>query len=179
MNQLTKMFEVVNKDGKPDFVLINGQNFNRYDLLALAADSDTKEIARNILKLASHLFHWQEDDTFNTLYGSVSIEIANDFKNDEFSIHHRFNSRVKDLIGEQAKIVKRVNDIHHQPDSWVLHNGNYIPVEMKKEKFNQKALDQLQRYMDFYDSYFGIAVGSELTVGLPYNIKFISTKKLR
>src|SRR5690625_7230046 len=96
------------------------------------------------MNLASRLFHWQDDHTFNSLYGSVAIEITVDNKNDEFSIHRKFNEQVNDLLGSDAKIIKRINDIHHQPDSWVSIKGEHIPVEMKLNKFNQKALKQLQ-----------------------------------
>src|SRR5690625_5381955 len=153
MNQLIK---IEYKNGKPEFLVIDGKKLSRFDLLAIASKANDEEIAWNIMNLVSRLFHWEDDHTFNSLYGSVAIEITVDNKNDEFSIHRKFNEQVNDLLGSDAKIIKRINDIHHQPDSWVSIKGEHIPVEMKLNKFNQKALKQLLRYMEFYNSQKGI-----------------------
>ncbi|MFP7224844.1 hypothetical protein SFC42_17335 [Priestia filamentosa] len=166
------------QDGKPEHFIINGTTLSRFDLLALASNADDKKFSWELMKLASKLFHWQDDYTFNTLYGSVATELTFFQKEDEFSIHPKFNQQVKKLFGKEAQIIKRKNDHKHQPDSWVRLNGNDIPVEIKKSKFNQKALNQLLRYVDFYETSLGIAVGSEATVDLPDNIIFISTNQL-
>lgn len=176
MNQLTK---IEYKNEKPEFLVLDGEKLNRFDLLAIASRTNDEKFAWEIMNLASKLFHWQNDHTFNSLYGSVAIEITVDNQNNEFRIHQKFNEQVNELFGSDAKIIKRINDIHHQPDSWVSIYGENIPVEMKLNKFNQKALNQLLRYMKFYDSPKGIAVGSELDIDLPKNINFISTNQLR
>ncbi|WP_439864550.1 hypothetical protein [Pseudomonas antarctica] len=57
-----------------------------------------------------------------------------------------------------------------QPD--LLVDG-VIPVEVKVGAFNASALRQLQRYMAKYKSDTGVAVGRELLVQLPSNVRFI------
>ena len=57
-------------------------------------------------------------------------------------------------------------------------NGEDVPVEIKLHAFENKALFQLQRYMDFYNASMGIAVGNFLCVDLPENIIFIPTNKI-
>lgn len=167
------------KNGKPEYLVVDGEKLSRFDLLALASRTDDKKFAWKIMNIASILFHWQDDHTFNSLYGSVAIQITVDNQINEFTIHQKFSERVKELLGNDAKIIKRIDDVHHRPDFWVRLNGEDIPVEIKLNKFNQKALNQLLRYMNFYETSKGIAVGSELDVQLPDNIIFISSEKLR
>lgn len=71
---------------------------------------------------------------------------------------------------ETWQLTKRDNMSKHRPDRWMLHNGEYVPVEMKFGKFDQKALNQLQRYMKVYGCKEGIAVAEEFTVDLPKNV---------
>lgn len=52
--------------------------------------------------------------------------------------------------------------------------SNIIPVEFKLREFNNSALTQLNRYINFYNCEYGIAIGSELTIELLNNIWFIS-----
>src|SRR5690625_4448058 len=144
MEQLTK---IEYKNGKPEFLVIDGKKLSRFDLLAIASKANDEEIAWNIMNLASRLFHWQDDHTFNRLYGSVAIEITVDNKNNEFSIHRKFNEQVNNYLGSDAKIRKRINDIHHKADSWVSIKGEHIPVEMKLNNFNKKPWNQ---QLDFW-----------------------------
>ncbi len=178
MNQLLNI-KIEYKNGKPETLVIDDVRFNRFDLLAFATRTDDKKLAWAILKTASQLFHWQDDQTFNALYGSVAMEVTRDFQNNEFRIHQRFNEQVTRLFGNNAKVITKINYIHHQPDSWICINNEEIPVEMKLKKFDKRALSQLLRYMKHYNSSKGIAVGSKLDVDLPENITFISTDQLR
>lgn len=57
----------------------------------------------------------------------------------------------------------------NQPDC--LING--IPLEAKISEFNRGALEQLKRYMQKYNSNFGLAAGKELTTDLPNTIFFV------
>ena len=50
---------------------------------------------------------------------------------------------------------------------------NGIPVEAKNNYFSQSALSQLKRYMECYDSKFGIAAAPNLKVKLPEEIFFL------
>lgn len=57
-----------------------------------------------------------------------------------------------------------------QPDLLI---NEVTPVEVKVGPFGAPALKQLQRYMAKYKSDAGVAVGRELLVALPENIRFI------
>lgn len=152
-------------------VFINGIKIDRFYLLSLAANANTKKEAWDYMNLASKLFHPLHDEIFNTLYSSVAIDLIAFNKKDEFFYQELFKSNYSKI--RDGKIISRKNNIHHVPDAWVLKNNDYIPVEIKLEKFNNKALQQLKRYMDFYNCDKGIASARELTVKLPDNIEFI------
>lgn len=79
---------------------------------------------------------------------------------------------------EGCQIFNRINNHKHQPDLWVTVYGEEIPVEIKVSNFNYKALEQLKRYMKFYNCEKGVAIGEKLTTKLPKNIMFISIKEL-
>ena len=95
----------------------------------------------------------------------------------EFYYQDLFKKHYKSFL-PLAELVKRKNNPKHIPDAWLKENGEYIPVEVKLEKFGARALKQLNRYMEFYDCKNGIAVADELTVELPDNIQFINNKDL-
>lgn len=158
-------------------VFINGIKIDRFYLLSLAAKAKTQKEAWDYMNLASTLFHALNDDVFNTLYTSVACELTVwKGKKDEFYYQGLLKSNYSKI--REGKIVDRINYNHHIPDAWVLKNNEYIPVEVKLNNFNNKALQQLKRYMDFYNCNKGIASARELTVKLPSNIEFIPFSEL-
>ena len=99
----------------------------------------------------------------------------------EFDIHQLFRENYSKVAA--GKVVKVKCDPHNIPDAWVEIAGVCIPVEMKLHNFNQAAVDQLRRYIDFYKvpvAVFprGIAVGASLTATLPQDMIFISLQDL-
>lgn len=99
----------------------------------------------------------------------------------EFDIHQLFRENYSKVAA--GKVVKVKCDPHNIPDAWVEIAGVCIPVEMKLHNFNQAAVDQLRRYIDFYKvpvAVFprGIAVGASLTATLPQDMIFISLQNL-
>ncbi|WP_375274477.1 hypothetical protein [Methylorubrum thiocyanatum] len=62
------------------------------------------------------------------------------------------------------------------PDGMICWNGREMPVEIKKDAFDLKAIRQLQRYMDVYDCEHGIAVAPKLTCRLPANMTFVEVR---
>ena len=99
----------------------------------------------------------------------------------EFDIHQLFRENYSKVAA--GKVVKVKCDPHNIPDAWVEITGVCIPVEMKLHNFNQAAVDQLRRYIDFYKvpvAVFprGIAVGASLTATLPQDMIFISLQDL-
>lgn len=160
-------------------IFFRGERLDRFALLAAASEAETKEEAWEIMDIASKIFHPMNDSIFNTLFGSVAIELSWQYSKEktEFYIHQLFNDNYSKI--RSGKVVKHKHDRHNIPDSWVNRDGEIIPVEMKKENFDQEALEQLQRYINTYNSNYGIAVGDKLTVDLPDNIEFISIAELK
>lgn len=101
-----------------------------------------------------------------------------DARDTEFDKHKWFKENHKSLLGPKYEITKRPNDPKHIPDFWLLKEQKHIPVEIKLQNFDCKSLEQLQRYMDFYESHEGVAVAKNLTCELPGNIVFIPFNKL-
>lgn len=97
-----------------------------------------------------------------------------DSQPDEKAVYRWFESNYQVLLGTCYSITKRKNDTKHKPDFWLFKSNEYIPVEVKLHTFDKRALEQLLRYMDFYNCESGIAVGKTLNCNLPKNIKFIS-----
>lgn len=71
------------------------------------------------------------------------------------------------------KPVRKKSDSGNIPDAWLEHNGDFVPVEMKLNSFDNSALSQLNRYVDFYGASEGVAVADNLTCELPNNITFV------
>ena len=157
---------------------LNGMEVDRFELLAAAADADSEKEAWDIMNIASTIFHTLGDRTFNSLYGSVAIDIARRFQRNEFYYHEIFKKNISKVLGADAKVVKRKNNSHNFPDVWMQINNQYVPVEIKLHDFDLKALNQLSRYMNVYNCAYGIASAERLVVELPSNITFVSFKDL-
>lgn len=167
--------------GGTKYLVIGNEKINKFELLALASkisDEDEKT-AWEVLKLASMLYHPEDDFAFNELYGTVAMDIARKSIERECDIYLRFDKKIKKLFGPNARVIKKKSDPRHIPDRWVSIEGNIMPVEIKLHKFDKRALSQLKRYMDFYNCAHGIAVAKSLDVKLPENIRFISTDELK
>lgn len=91
----------------------------------------------------------------------------------EKDVHNWFKSNYKVLLDDKYELIKRKNSPKHIPDFWLLRELEYVPVEIKLNEFNQKALIQLKRYMDFYNCKNGIAVGKSLHCDLPKSIIYV------
>ena len=94
----------------------------------------------------------------------------------EYSVHTLFKENYSKFY--EGEIIYHKNNPRHIPDAWVEKDGECIPVEMKRYCFDKQALEQLTRYINFYNCKHGIAVGEKLTVKLPDNIIFISIDSL-
>lgn len=110
---------------------------------------------------------------------AVSEKIIGNFNNTRITekvVHDWFQNNLNRVVGENYKIVKHKNDKKNIPDFWVSTPTDLkiIPVEIKLHSFDSKGLEQLKRYMNFYESDRGIAVGKNLSCELPENISFIN-----
>lgn len=94
----------------------------------------------------------------------------------EFDVHNWFKNNYQKILNGYF-LVEKKSESKHIPDFWLMNNNELIPVEIKLEKFDSKALKQLRRYMNHYGCKTGIAVGRELTCELPSYIKFLPYDK--
>lgn len=114
------------------------------------------------------------------LENSIRELILRNFQNglsNEFDIHDLARSNLTKVI-PGCKIIKRRNNPQHQPGLWISIGAEKIPVEVKLHDFDLKALEQLERYMQFYKSKKGVGVARSISIKLPSNIKFISIEEL-
>lgn len=156
-----------------------GREIDKYWLLSQVIDAPTIEDGLYYLKL-SNVYRY--DEVFNTLYFPVSFCFARKryymFKNQPNEAYYQNLFKEIYPLMSGASIVEIKHDKENIPDAWVNYNGENIPVEIKKDKFNKKALSQLQRYIKAYNAKKGIAVGMELTIELPENIQFVPISSL-
>lgn len=97
----------------------------------------------------------------------------------EKELYKIFDAKVKDILGNCAEIIKVKNNKENIPDRWVKYKNYLIPVEFKRYEFTEKHKEQLERYMKFYNSSFGIAIGKELATSLNDNMLFISIEDMK
>ena len=154
---------------------------DEFSLLALAVDyalDEKKEEAWIILHYADRKAN-HDDGVYIKLRTAVGIMVAiSKTKIDEYHYHALFRKYFNRVLGDGAEIVYKRSDGKNIPDAWIRMDGEDIPVEIKKNSFNAKALQQLQRYMKAYQCNKGIAVGRDIKIDLPSNILFISLERL-
>lgn len=84
----------------------NNEKIDRFDLLASAATSETKSQAWGRLELASKMFHFQKDETFNILYDEVALGLVRTFYENEFTIQNMFKENVEKILGSKYHLLK-------------------------------------------------------------------------
>lgn len=164
--------KIVKEDNGKMNCYMNGILIDRFKLLACAMNEEDEEEAWKIIQTASRVFHPMDDRIFNSMYLSCVTYITEKFSKNEYYYHGMFN-RVYSKI-RKGKVVRKKSDGINIPDSWVERDGFIIPVEIKIGEFDEKALKQLNRYIQTYGSKCGIAVGRTISVDLPSNVEFIS-----
>lgn len=173
--ELVKRGQYVYVNGGTEFE-IDGVILDRFELLAMANEAETKREAWSYLKLANVIYLPLEDKIFDVLYVTSAIEITRCFKESEFYYQDLFKKKYVKI--RDGKIIDKKSDNLNIPDAWVEKEGEFLPVEVKLKDFDKRALNQLQRYISVYDCKNGIAVAENLTVELPENIEFISFDEL-
>lgn len=149
--------------------------FRPYRLLAEAMDREYDSIYEARKHLQEIEKEGLDDKIFLTIYEAVFLYVVDGNRTREVDLYTLFQYNYKKLLGENAEIIKFKNDPSHIPDFWVKLDEELIPVEIKLGAFNSTALKQLQRYMNFYKSPKGIAIGESLKTKLPENIMFFPT----
>lgn len=181
MNEIIKInnHDVKVKEYKGQRVVtFDGKEIDKYRTLSEAIDAESIKEAYDFLKIAS-LFKGEK--TFDSLYFATLNTITDrrmseEKGKNEFYYQDLFN-RIYPKISN-AKIITFEDDRKNIPDSWVMENGEIIPVEVKKSDFGETALKQLQRYIKAYKCKYGISVGRALKARLPKNIKFVALSQL-
>lgn len=146
-------------------------------ILGEALSTDNKNEAWSFLEAASIIGHQMGCTSFNQLYSAVAFEVCRKFDHNEFYYQSLFKKNVQKIING-CSVIQHLNNKNHIPDAWVSWQGEILPVEVKCHDFDKKALEQLLRYMRFYHTNMGIAVGRRLTAKIPNNIRFVSLKEL-
>lgn len=123
------------------------------------------------LKVSETLF-----SNYPFIHNAIRESVMRNFINSrprESDVHDWFIKNHENIILDH-KIIKRINNAKHIPDAWLCdQNGEHVPVEMKLDSFDNRHLQQLLRYMDFYQCNKGIAIGRKLNCKLPGNVVFI------
>lgn len=149
-------------------------------ILSLIVREDDDNSREKLFSLAADLFAGSECVYFWNLYDAIRIYDAwekNIDRDNEYSLQSAFK-KCADKVIEGSKVIKGPYDRHNIPDAWLEINGEKIPVEVKLSEFNQKAADQLNRYVSTFGSKYGVAVARELTCELPANYIFVSSAEV-
>lgn len=149
-------------------------------ILSLIVREDDDNSREKLFSLAASMFSGSECAYFWNLYDAIRIYDAwekNIDRNNEYSLQSAFK-KCADKVIEGSKLIKGPYDRHNIPDAWLEINGEKIPVEVKLSEFNQKAADQLNRYVSTFGSKYGVAVARELTCELPKNYIFVSSDEV-
>ena len=122
-----------------------------------------------------------EFEALSKLYSAARLDIAWARSRSRLELtgtQPRFESNLETLLpgATMAKKPKPKTPTRLRPDFWVELEGAVMPVEVKKGKFNAKALDQLLGYMQEFGCDQGVAVGATLAVTLPQNVRFVCVK---
>src|SRR5699024_9604638 len=177
------------KNGVMEGVVIRNEGLepvyiNKWEALKTAMYKDDLGECEILYNQFCEMFKYAKDPVFDRLCNNLeymfslnTFQRLTNMKKNEFFYQDLFKEHYKSFL-PLTELVERKNDRNHIPDAWLKENDEYIPVEVKLEKYGAKALKQLNRYMEFYDCKNGVAVGNELTVELPDNIQFVNNKDL-
>ena len=141
------------------------------------ADDDYPNTAFEIAGEALDMAVAVECDLLYGLVDAVKCAAVSKGMKDEAYYNYLFDKYAQKIIANCVVIRKKCTT-QNRPDSWVRVNGEEIPVEIKLNSFDKKALRQLERYMFAFGANKGIAVGDNLSVKLPRNIEFIPLSDL-
>ena len=138
------------------------------------------ELSDMIYKRVAEIGYSLDCDAFNDVLYKYNMDrnLRKIYMRSESYVQELFCKYIDMIIpGCQLMEQKRTNE-HNIPDEWVCVNKCEIPVEIKKDEFGSKALEQLMRYMSAFNCEKGIAVGRKLSVPLPNGVIFVSVDDL-
>lgn len=143
--------------------------------LAEAVRTNNEEEAWIIMQNVSKIAHPLDSPPFNALYNAVAAYLAARNTVNEFHYQSLFKEHAPEI---ELEVISRKTDRQNIPDAWVKINNEEAPVEVKKNNFDWKAAEQLERYMNTYHTRYGVAVGRKLTANLPNGALFVGLDKL-
>lgn len=181
IKQIIKSFpeieiDIIKKFSKNNNLTIDG-------LLALASKLGTgKHCEKGLffLDMAEEIndkFNIIPNKNFHSISYAISISIFYTMRCQLNEKESEIVKIIKENLNEyipNATLIKKVSNKNNIPDIWVEINKKDIPIEVKTNDFDNKALKQLIRYMVFYNCDKGIAIASNLTCDLPDNVSFIN-----
>lgn len=109
--------------------------------------------------------------------GWANIIWSRSYERSEANVRTLFENYAELLIPD-SKLIERRGDKHNIPDAWISIRGEEIPVEMKRNKFDAKAMRQLRRYMTAFNAKRGLAVAREMIIDCPDDVIFIPVATL-
>lgn len=166
-----------------DYFLINGEKETLQEMVTdikRQIDAGKYKHARELIRYINPLVQQHKDDNLREYFDLVEHYLLQERaanKKDEYYYQKLFNDKCE-IILDGVKLIKKKSIYGHYPDAWVKIGVEEIPVEVKLNDFDKKALKQLERYINVYNKKKGIAVGRKLSVELPHNIAFVSLDEL-
>lgn len=157
-----------------------------FDLLSLISEEKYNvENAEKLLKNYEYMFLGKNeyfDEIFYALKElclHIKINCLYSNTEKEKSLYPIFDRNITTLSDNCLEVVKIKNNSRHIPDRWVRFEDYDLPVEFKLHSFNISAKEQLRRYIDYYGSKLGIAIGEKLTTELDEDMIFISIDEMK
>lgn len=142
--------------------------------------SNDKDYSNKMIAFAKDFIRGHDCPMFWTFYDCLDLRqcwIRQCDRHNETYYQNLFKEHAEKVL--DCKLIKNhKDDRHHKPDAWIVFCGKETPVEVKLNNFDTKALKQLQRYINFYKTSYGIAVARKCTVELSDNIIFVPLSKL-
>lgn len=102
-------------------------------------------------------------DLFSTME-CAALQFVTDVWNQsqyERAMYGKILPLIKETFIDAKEVYPELKKGHH-PDMFIESGGRVIPVEVKRGKFDNKAISQLRRYMDVYESEVGIGVARQI-----------------
>ena len=93
----------------------------------------------------------------------------------ENELQKKFFDNLSSYIPGAVRVFKKGTE-DDKPDGFIEINNKILPVEVKKESFDYRALIQLSRYIKRFECSQGIAVAKNLICKLPEHVIFIQMK---
>ena len=177
---MDKELKIIKKEYGINSDLINdvfsALNYIMSEMYKMHEDLSKFESVINMLNKIEEKYH-EHPYLFYALKEATCLNY-NNLLPKEKDIHAWFKNNIEKISNNTLRVVYYPMDNDNKPDFFVKDKHNKLfPVEIKLNEFNDAALKQLERYIDFYNCEKGIAIGSSLKCCLPSNVVFYNYDK--